>query len=66
MISLFHKKSRVDFIDKSPKILGNALEPKMECADNYGGDFEHYRACVLGVIAPALVRHALSNSRRAS
>jgi hypothetical protein len=24
-------------MDKSPEILGNALAPKMECADNYGG-----------------------------
>jgi hypothetical protein len=29
------------------------------------GEFEHRRACVLGVIAPAPVRHALSNNRRA-
>ena len=28
------------------------------------GEFEHCRACVLGVIAPAPVRHALSNNRR--
>jgi hypothetical protein len=27
----------VDFIDKSPEILGNAFAPKMECADNYEG-----------------------------
>jgi hypothetical protein len=30
-----------------------------------GGEFEHFRACVLGVVAPAPVRHALSNKRRA-
>jgi hypothetical protein len=29
------------------------------------GEFEHCRACVLWIIAPAPVRHALSNSRRA-
>jgi hypothetical protein len=27
----------VVFIDKSPEILGNALAPKIECANNYGG-----------------------------
>jgi hypothetical protein len=27
----------VDLIDKCPEILGNALAPKMECADNYEG-----------------------------
>jgi hypothetical protein len=35
---------------------------------NTGGEFEHYRACALGVIAATPgtpVRHALSNSRRA-
>jgi hypothetical protein len=30
-----------------------------------GGEFEHYRACELDVVAPAPERHALSNSRRA-
>jgi hypothetical protein len=52
------------YIDKSFEILGNTFAPKIECADNYGGEFEHCRACVLGVIAPAPVRHDLSNSRR--
>jgi hypothetical protein len=32
----------------------------MDCTDKNGGEFEHYRACVLEVIA----MHALSNSRR--
>jgi hypothetical protein len=31
------KQPCVDFIDKSPEILGNALAPNMECADNHGG-----------------------------
>jgi hypothetical protein len=56
----------VDFIDKAHEIVGSTLTAKMKCADKYtGGKFEHYRDCVLGVIAPAPVRHALSNSRRA-
>jgi hypothetical protein len=29
--------SCLDLVDESPEILGNALVPKMECADNYGG-----------------------------
>jgi hypothetical protein len=32
---------------------------------NTGGEFEHYRVCVLGVIALAPVRHILLNNRRA-
>jgi hypothetical protein len=28
---------RVDFIDKSPEIRGNAFARKMECGDNYEG-----------------------------
>jgi hypothetical protein len=40
--------------------------PKIYRADeSTGGDFEHYGACAFGVIAPAPVRHALSNRRRA-
>jgi hypothetical protein len=54
-------QSCIDFIYKSPEILGNALAPKTEFADSYGGEFEHWRACTKGVIAPAPVRHALSN-----
>jgi hypothetical protein len=34
----FHTEMNcVDFVDKFPEILGNALAPKMECADNNGG-----------------------------
>jgi hypothetical protein len=41
------------------------LRAKWNAPTTARGEFEHCRACVLGVIAPAPVRHALSNSRRA-
>jgi hypothetical protein len=41
--------SCVDLIIKSPEILGNALAPKMECADNYGGQIRELPGlCTLG------------------
>jgi hypothetical protein len=53
---------------KSYETLGNALTPKMERADSYRGagvlEFAPRIACVLGVVAPAPVRCALSNIRR--
>jgi hypothetical protein len=52
----------VDFIDKSPEVLGNALAPKMERADNYG---KRIRAlpglCTWGYCARTRAAHALSN-----
>jgi hypothetical protein len=41
------------------------LRAKWNAPTTKRGEFEHCRACVLGVIAAALVRHALSNNRRA-
>jgi hypothetical protein len=45
---------RIDYIDKSPEILGNVLVPKMECADSYGGRIGALPGlCTWGYIAPA-------------
>jgi hypothetical protein len=41
------------------------LRAKWNAPTTTRGEYEHCRACVLGVIAPAAVRHALSNNRRA-
>jgi hypothetical protein len=59
-------KPCVDSIDKSPEILGNALAPKMECADNYEGRIRALPGMYTwGYRARAPVRLALSNMRRA-
>jgi hypothetical protein len=41
------------------------LRAKWNAPTTTGGEFEHCRACVLGVIAPTPLLHALSKSRRA-
>jgi hypothetical protein len=60
-------KPCLDFIDKSPEILGNALAPNLKCTDNCGGRIRPlYDLCTWGYRAdgPAPVRHDLSNNRR--
>jgi hypothetical protein len=58
-----HKSILLTNLLKSQAML---WRPKWNEPTTTGGEFEHCRACVLGVIAPAPVRHALSNCCRAS
>jgi hypothetical protein len=47
----------------SPKALGNDMAPIMNFVHKEGGEIEHYKAWVLGAIAPTVVRHALPSCR---